>query len=78
MPVSVTFLTYGISPVVTKVSVLSNLRISGSELKDKYYRYISFVLWFKTNFNGYFGIPLIFKSKRGFSTAGAGYTNYPV
>ena len=33
----VTSLTYFISPFVTKVSVLSNLRISGCELKDNYY-----------------------------------------
>ena len=30
-------LTYVISPIVTKVSVLSNLRFSGCELKDNYY-----------------------------------------
>ena len=30
----VTSLTYVISPIVTKVSVLSNLRISGCELRD--------------------------------------------
>ena len=35
-------------PNMTKVSVLSNLRISGCELKDRYY--ISFVLSFKTIF----------------------------
>ena len=33
---------------MTKVSVLSNLRISGCELKDNYYR--SFILMFKTIF----------------------------
>ena len=29
--------TYVISPIVIKVSVLSNLRLSGCELKDNYY-----------------------------------------
>ena len=40
--------TYIISPIVTKVLVLSNLHISGCELKDNYY--ISFILLFKTIF----------------------------
>ena len=74
--VSVTSLTYGISPLVTKVSVLSNLRISGCKLKDKYY--ISFVFWFQTSFKCSIGVSLIFKSQLGFSIAGAGYTFYPV
>ena len=38
--VSVTSFTYVESPIVTKVSVLSNLRISGRELKDNHYLYI--------------------------------------
>ena len=61
---------------MTKVSVLSNLRISGCELKDSYC--ISFILLFKTNFYHYIGISVIFKSQCGFSIAGAGYTYYPV
>ena len=36
------------SPIVTKVSVLSNLRISGCELIVNYC--VSFILLFKTNF----------------------------
>ena len=44
--VSVTSLTHVISPIVTKVSVLSNLHISGCEMKGNYY--ISFILLFKT------------------------------
>ena len=35
--VSVTSFPYVESPIVTKVSVLSNLRISGRELKDNHY-----------------------------------------
>ena len=65
-----------VSPIVTKVSVLSNLRISVCELKDNHY--ISFILLFKTNFYRYIGISVIFKSQHGFSIAGAGYTFYPV
>ena len=64
---------------MTKVSVLSiqyNLRISECELKDNYY--ISFILFFKTTVNRYIGNSVIFKSQRGFSIAGAGYTYYPV
>ena len=38
---------------MTKVSVLSNLRISGCELKDNYY--ISFILLFKTIFLPLYG-----------------------
>ena len=60
---------------MTEVSVLSNLRISGCEMKDNYY--ISFILLFKTKFYRDVGISVIFKSKRGFSIAGAGYTFYP-
>ena len=65
-----------ISPIVTKVSVLSNLRISGCELKDNHY--ISFILFFTITFYCYIGISVIFKSQHGFSIAGAGYTFYPV
>ena len=64
------------SPIVTKVSVLSNLRISGCELKDNYYK--SFILLFKTIFYFCIGNSVIFKSQRGFSIAGVGYTFYPV
>ena len=46
--VSVTSLVYGISPIVTNVSVLSDLRISGCELKDNHN--ISFIMLFKTIF----------------------------
>ena len=67
---------YVISPIVTKVSVLSNLQISGCELEDNYY--ISFILLFKTKFYRYISISMIFKSQHGFSIAGAGYTFYPV
>ena len=63
--VSVTSLTYVISSIVAKVSVLSNLHIFGCELKENYC--ISFDLLLKTNF-----------SQRGFSIAGAGYTFYLV
>ena len=61
---------------MTKVLVLSNLRVSVCELKDNYY--ISFVLSFKVKFYRFIGISLIFKSQRGFSIAGASYTFYPV
>ena len=61
---------------MTKVSVLSNGRISGCELKDNYYK--SFILLFKTIFYRYISISVIFKSQHGFSIAGAGYTFYPV
>ena len=54
---------------MTKVSLLSNLRISGCELKDNCY--ISFLLLFKTNFYRYIGISVISKSQRGFSIADA-------
>ena len=47
-----------------EVSVLSNLRISGCELKDNCY--VSFTQLFKTNFYRYIGISLIFKSHCGF------------
>ena len=76
LSVSVTSLAYGILPVVTNVSVLSDLWISGCELKDNHY--ISFILLFKTNFYLYIGILVIFKPQHGFSIAGAGYTFYPV
>ena len=71
-----TSLTYVISPIVTIVSVLSNLRISGCELKDNYH--VSFPLLFKTNLYRFIGISAIFKSHCGFSIAGAGYTIFPV
>ena len=74
--VLVTSLTYIISPIVTKVSVLSNLCISVCELKDNYYA--SFNLLFKTNFYCFIGISMIFKSQCGFFITGAGYTFYPV
>ena len=74
--VSVTSLRYVISPIVTKVSILSNLLISGCELKDNHY--ISFILLFKANFYRYIGISVIFKSQHGFSIVGAGYIFYPV
>ena len=61
---------------MTKVSVLSNLRISGCELKDNYC--ISYILLFTITFYCYIGISAIFKSQHGFSIAGAGYTFYPV
>ena len=48
--VSFTSLTYVISSIVAKVSVLSNLPISGCELKEKYVYNISFVLSLKTIF----------------------------
>ena len=57
---------------MTKVSVLYYLRISGCELKDNYF--ISFILLFEANVYLYIGISVIFKSKRRFSIAGAGYT----
>ena len=60
---------------MTKVSVLSNLRISRCELKDNYY--VPFTKLFKTNFYRYIGISVIFKSHCGFSIAGAGYTISP-
>ena len=56
---------------MTEVSVLSNLRIAGCELKDDYY--VSFILLFKTISYHYIGISVIFKSQHGFSIAGAGY-----
>ena len=59
-----------------KVSALSNLRISGRELKDNHY--IPFLLLSKTNFYRYISISVSFKSQRGFSIAGAGYTFYQV
>ena len=59
-----------------KISALSNLRISGCDVKENHY--ISFILLFKTNFYRYIGISVIFKPQHGFSIAGAGYTFYPV
>ena len=53
-----------ISPIVTKVSVLSNLSISGCELKDTYYK--SFILLFKTIFHRCIGNSVIFKPQRRF------------
>ena len=61
---SVASLTYVISPIMSKVSVLSNLHISGCELKDNYN--ISFILLFKTIFYRYIDNSLIFKSQCGF------------
>ena len=54
--------------IVTKVSVLFNLRISRCELRDNYC--VSFTQLFKKNSD--------FKSHCGFSIAGAGYTIFPV
>ena len=62
--------------IVTEVSVLSNLCISGCALKDNYYT--SFILLFKPNFYSCIGISVIFKSQSGFSITGAGYIFYPV
>ena len=62
--VSVTSLTYVISPIVTKVSVYLIYGFLGFERKDKYH--ISFILLFKTNFYCSIGISVIFKSQRGF------------
>ena len=73
--VSVTFLTYVISPIVTKVSGLSKLPISVFKLKDKYY--ISFVLSLKIIFYRYIRISVILKSQCWFSIPGAGYIVYP-
>ena len=61
---------------MTRVSVLSNLSISGCEQKDNCY--ISFILLFEAKIYFYIGISVIFKSKRVFSIAGAGYTFYLV
>ena len=72
--VSVTYLRYVISPIVTKVSILSNLQI-WSEPKDNYY--ISFIMLFQTILPLYQRFSY-FKSQRGFSIAGSGYTFYPV
>ena len=56
--------------MVTQVSVLSYLPISGCKLKDNYY--LSFILLFTTKFYRYINISVIFKSQQRFSIAGAG------
>ena len=56
--------TYVISPIVTKVSVLSNLRISGCELRDNYY--VSFTKLFKKKKYRYIGISVILSPIAGF------------
>ena len=61
---SVTSLTYVISPIVIKVSVLSNLRISGCELRDSYY--VSFAYLFKKKSYHYISISVILSPIAGF------------
>ena len=68
----VTSLTYHI---VTKVSVLFNLRISGCELRDNHC--VSFTQLFKKKKTLYRHFS-DFKSYCGFSIADAGYTIFPV
>ena len=62
MSVSVTSLTYVTSPIVTKVSVLSNLRISGCELKKQ----LLYILLFKATFYPCVGISVILSTNAGF------------
>ena len=63
----VTSLTYVILPIVTKVSVLSNLRIFGCELRDNYY--VSFTkFFFQKNYYRYIGISLILSPIAGFQS----------
>ena len=49
---------------MTKVSVLSNLRISGCELRDNYY--VSFTKLFKKKFYRYIGISVNLSPIAGF------------
>ena len=62
---------------MTKVSVLSNLRISGCELKDNYN--VSFILLFKIIFTAVSAFQWLLSPNAGFFfITGAGYTFYPV